>query len=127
MTARAFRLKILEPTEAQILSSVLEYLAWNPRVAWAARINSGAVINPEGQYVPFYRLLKIPKATMPDIIGQLTDGRFFGIECKRHGMYPTPAQNVFLQTVIENRGLARVVSSIEQVAACFEEKSVIES
>jgi hypothetical protein len=120
MTARAFRLKILEPTEAQILSSVLEYLAWNPRVAWVARVNNGAGTNPEGQYVNFNRLYKLPGATLTDIIGQLKTGQFFALETKRHGVNPTSGQLAFLAAVSAAGGIAAVVCSVGDVRALIE-------
>jgi hypothetical protein len=120
MTTRAFRLKILEPTEAQILSSVLEYLAWNPRIAWVARINSGAATNPEGQYVNFNRLYKLPGATLTDIIGQFKTGQIFALETKRHGANPTSGQLAFLAAVSAAGGISAVVRSVEDVRALIE-------
>jgi hypothetical protein len=120
VTTRAFRLKILEPTEAQILSSVLAYLAWNPRIAWVARVNNGAGTNPEGQYVNFNRLYKLPGATLTDIIGQLKTGRLFAIECKRHGADPTSGQLAFLAAVSAAGGISAVVRSVEDVRALIE-------
>jgi hypothetical protein len=120
MTARAFRLKILEPTEAQILSSVLEYLAWNPRVAWAARINNGAGTNALGQYVAFNRLYKLPGATLPDILGQLKNGRLFALETKRQGIHPTSGQLAFLSAVSAAGGISAVVRSVDDVRALIE-------
>jgi hypothetical protein len=117
MSARAFRLKILEPSEAQILGGVLEYLAWNPRVAWVARINNGAGTNPEGQYVNFNRLYKLPGATLPDILGQLKNGRLFALETKRQGVHPTSGQLAFLSAVAAAGGLSAVVRSVEDVRA----------
>jgi hypothetical protein len=120
VTARAFRLKILEPTEAQILSSVLEYLRWNRNVEWVARINSGAATNREGQYVPFNRVYKIPDASLPDLLAQLRTGRLLAIECKRHGANPTSGQLAFLAAVSAAGGISAVVRSVEDVRALIE-------
>ena len=42
--AKAFRLKTLQPTEHQVQTAILRYLAVSPRVAWAERMNNGRLL-----------------------------------------------------------------------------------
>lgn len=76
-------------TESENLSAILTYLSLHPRVAWAARFNSGAVTATHrraGQHNEtrrFVRFNTLPGC--PDILGQLTDGRLLAIEVKRQG------------------------------------------
>ena len=64
----------------------------------------------------FYRLfakgadVKNGKA-VTDIIGMLTDGRFFAIEAKRAGEKPTEEQQWFISLVIAAGGIAGVAET----------------
>jgi len=95
--------------ERDVLSAILDYLPLCPRVAWHSRMNSGGMVNPNGQYVRFaFR-------GCPDIIGQLKDGRFFCIEAKRPGKNATPEQWEFLCKVNRNMGVGFVATSVDDV------------
>ena len=50
---------------------------------------------------------------MPDIMGQMRDGRVLGIEVKKPGEKPTKEQVDFLGTININNGLADWCDSVE--------------
>lgn len=112
------RLKLVrpEPTEADVLATVLEYLALlerTGRLAWYARMNTGAgrLQTPRGpsQWVRF----GFPG--QPDVMGQLPDGRFLALEVKRPSGRVRPEQAEFLAKVERHGGIAAVVRSVEDV------------
>lgn len=96
--------------ESEILFSVLDALNVHPRVAWAARMNTGGATYGE-QYVKF------GFKGLSDIIGQLKDGRFLAIEVKRAGKMPTDAQVEFMGKVARHNGVAFVARSIDDAMA----------
>jgi len=95
--------------ERDVLSAVLEFLPLCKNVAWFARMNVGAMRNETGQYVRF------GFTGCSDIIGQMRDGRFLAIECKRPGKNATPEQWQFLCTVNRNGGVGFVACSVDDV------------
>ena len=95
----------VSPAERDILKAVLAYLAVHPKVAWAARMNTGAI--PVGN-----RLFRAGFVGCSDIIGQMRDGRFLAIEVKREGKRLSDAQYTFLSRVTANDGVALVARSI---------------
>lgn len=111
-------IRLTRPTapESQVLRSVLQLLSLHKAVAWAGRINSGAVfLTGEGgssRYVRFNGM-----AGISDIIGQLVDGRFLAIECKRKGQKPTELQQGFLDQVARHGGVAFCARSADDVVA----------
>lgn len=76
--------------EANVLRAVLSILRLDRRVAWAARMNSGAFVM-ENRYVRF------GARGLPDIIGYTTEGRFLAIECKRAAGKATKNQREFME------------------------------
>lgn len=101
------------PYERDVLSAVLDYLKVCPRVAWFARMNSGGMTDKNGQYVKF------AFTGCSDIIGQLKDGRFLAIECKRPGKNATPDQWQFLCNVNRANGVAFVATSVDDVRSAL--------
>lgn len=103
-------------SEAQVLNSVLAYLRTHPGVAWCRRMNTGMALGAQGQPVRFGFV------GCSDIIGQMQDGRFVGIECKREfGGTVSPEQQSFIDTVRKNNGIAGVVRSIEDAERLLRE------
>jgi hypothetical protein len=98
--------------ERDVLGAILEWLPYCKAVAWFARMNSGAQVVGD-------RYVRFGFKGCPDIIGQLRDGRFLGIEVKRPGAEPTEAQVEFLSKVQRHRGVAFVAHSLEDVQTCF--------
>ncbi|MGI0034336.1 MAG: VRR-NUC domain-containing protein [Nitrososphaera sp.] len=99
-----------DPPESAILYGALKLLAFHPAIAWRMRMNSGAAINPRGQYMRF----GFPGC--PDIIGQFKSGTFFALEIKAPGKKLSTAQAAFLNIVREAHGLAWCVSSLDELA-----------
>lgn len=101
--------------ERDVLAAVLSYLATQPRrVTWFSRMNVGGMHNEAGQFVRF----GFPGCS--DIIGQMADGRFLAIECKRRGKLPTLDQWEFLSKVTRGNGVAIVATSIDDVRRVIE-------
>lgn len=90
-----------------MLAGVLSLLKWHPNVAWAARMNTGAVTLDAARFVRF------GFKGCSDVIGQMKDGRFLAIEVKRPGGKATANQQEFLRKVAANGGVSGVADSIE--------------
>lgn len=73
------------PLEREILADVLSALKRDPRVGFVWRQSSGTF--QEGD-----RFISTGPKGMPDVLGILNGGRFFGIEVKRPGREPDPRQ-----------------------------------
>jgi len=110
---KAFRLKTLQPTEHQTQAAILRYLAISPRVAWAQRMNTGAIKIPAANGRDRFVRFGFPGCS--DIIGQLKDGRFLAIEVKSPVGRATEAQDAFLALVATHGGVAGVVRSVESL------------
>lgn len=110
-----FRLKHLVLSEHQVQTACLQYLAVCPQVAWAERMNSGAVKIP----VPGGkdRFIRYGFPGCADIIGQLKDGRFLAIEVKSRTGRATEAQAAFLKRVATSGGVSGVVRSTGDLQA----------
>lgn len=91
--AKAFRLKTLQPTEHQVQTAILRYLEVSPRVAWARRMNTGAI--------------KIPAANGRD--------RFL-----RFAVRATEAQAAFLALVATHGGVAVLARSLDDLTPFLE-------
>lgn len=110
-----FRIKALAPTEHQTQAAILRYLAISPRVAWAERMNTGAIKIPAANGRD--RFVRFGFPGCPDIIGQLTDGRLLAIEVKSLIGKATAKQSDFLSLVRRHHGVAGIAHSVEDVAA----------
>lgn len=101
-------------SEAQVLNAVLALLRHHPAVSWVRRMNTGAAEFGE-QFVRFGFV------GCSDIIGQLKarhGGRFLAVEVKReHGGVVSEAQQVFLDRVAADGGVAGAVRSADEAAA----------
>lgn len=112
--------------EAVIQRAVLDLLQRHPAVAWIERMNVGA-----GVLVPMFlwerilaghtptkeeaRFIRFAFEGCSDLVGQLKDGRFLGVECKRWDGKLKYEQAVFLDRVIRNKGVGFVAKSPESV------------
>jgi len=108
-----------EPPESDIQDAVLQYLALDARVAWVKRFNTGShvVVSTTKTGKKSRRFIRYAFTGCADILGQLADGRFLAIECKRRTGRLKPAQAAFLETVNRAGGLGIVARCIEDVAA----------
>jgi hypothetical protein len=112
-----YTLKRPEPLEAQVQRAVLQVLSHHPRVAWAARINTG-VFRP-ARKDGSTGFVRAGFKGCSDVIGQLTTGQFLAIEVKRPSGKTTPEQQAFLQQVAAHGGIALVARSADDVIAAL--------
>ncbi|MBP8283312.1 MAG: VRR-NUC domain-containing protein [Chromatiaceae bacterium] len=113
-----FRLKALAPTEHQIQAAILRYLAVSPRVAWAERMNTGAIKIPAPGGKDRFVRFGFPGCS--DILGQLTDGRLLAIEVKSHTGRASEAQAAFLDLVATHGGVAVLARSLDDLTPFLE-------
>lgn len=114
------------PLERDVQSAILTMLRLHPKVAWAYRVNTGAMVVPETEREDENgrkrrtkrRFVRFMFPGCSDIIGQMKDGRFLAIECKRPGARTEAqrfeAQAQFLTLVKASGGVAGMAYSIEQ-------------
>lgn len=96
------------PSERHVLAAVIRALALHPKVAWAHRMNVGAFKDGD-------RFVRFGFRGCSDIMGQMKDGRFLAVECKRPGGKLTEYQLGFLVRVQNNGGVAFVARSVDDV------------
>lgn len=101
-----------EPSEAAILDAIRRVLKIHTKVAWFERMNSGAHVAGEGKD---RRFVRYGFRGCPDIIGQLVDGRFLGIEVKRPSGRVSEDQAAFLARATKHGGVAFVARSVSDV------------
>lgn len=94
--------------EAAALLEVLKALHTHPAVAWAERMNSGAV-RVGGRFIRF------GWPGCPDLLGQLKDGRLLGVEVKAAKGKLRPEQAVFLERIRGAGGVAFVARNCKDV------------
>ena len=117
-TAKPFHLKPVKPTEAQVQDAILRYLAVERRVVWSARMNSGKgkLLRPDGSQT----WIRFGFAGCPDIMGQLTDGRYLAIECKRAGGRVRPEQRAHISLATAHGAVAMIARSVDEVQAALD-------
>lgn len=117
---KPFKLKPLVPSEHQVQTACLQYLAVCPQVAWAERINTGAVKIP----VPGGkdRFVRYGFPGCSDILGMFIDGRLLAIEVKSQTGRVTNEQQKFLNLVAENKGVSLIARSVDDVMAVIEKE-----
>jgi hypothetical protein len=93
--------------EADLVRQCLVLLALRGIFAW--RNNTGAFVLGEGKARRYFRAGTVGA---PDILGVLPCGRLFGVECKRPGRKPTPAQEAFLARLRQAGAVALVIESV---------------
>lgn len=105
-------------TETDLVREILLWCSYEPRVAWAARVNTGAHAIGEGKRRRFVRYGFVGCS---DIIGQMVDGRFLAIEVKMGRNKPTQDQRAFLGNVDRHNGIAILAYSIDDVVDGIEQ------
>lgn len=109
--ARPFKLKMVEPPEAAILSAILQALAYHPGVAFAHRMNSGAYLIDS---LAGRRFIRYGFPGCPDIIGMTKQARAIYIEVKRPSGRVSPDQQRFLELARQHGAAAGVARSVDQ-------------
>jgi hypothetical protein len=102
------------PLERDVLKAVWKLLSHHPKVAWCTRINSGSLMADFGTSGIHPMRLNY-KRGISDLIGQLRDGRFLAVECKREGASLMDHQRDFLNEVRKHHGVAFVARCLEDV------------
>lgn len=117
-----FKLKTTDPMERDIQAAVLKYLAVDRRVGWRHRFNTGAkrFKGTDARGRPTQRFVRFAFVGCSDILGQLIDGRFLAVECKRKGEEPSSEQADFLARVERFGGVAIVARSVDDVKAALD-------
>lgn len=94
------------PLEKQIQRAVLDFLRYKRIFCW--KQHNAGIQKANGRYIP------AGMVGVSDIMGVMPDGRFLAVEIKRPGGKVSPSQQIFLDNVRRNRGLAWVVQSIKE-------------
>lgn len=117
-----FDLTHLVPLERDIQASILRYLAWDNRVAWVRRFNTGAHVidDTKKDGTPTRRQVKYGFPGCADLLGQLVTGQLLAIECKRPGGRKRPEQREFLAQVRAAGGLGFFATSIDEVRVALD-------
>lgn len=101
--------------ESDIQSKIMIALGEHPAVAWVYVTSTGTYKGLKGG-----RPIKIGIPGMPDIIGQMRDGRLLGIEVKKPGDIPRPVQHEFLDMISKNGGVAGWCDCVERAIQIVE-------
>ena len=94
--------------EAAALMEVLKALNAHPAVAWCERQNSGAA--KVGK-----RFIRFGWTGCPDVLGQLKDGRFLGVEVKAAKGRASPEQVAFLERIRGAGGVGFIARDLRDV------------
>ncbi len=94
--------------ESAALVEVLKALRAHPAVVWCERMNSGAARVGN-------RFIRFGFAGCPDVLGQLSDGRFLGVEVKSPTGKLRPEQTIFLQRIRSAGGVAFMARDLRDV------------
>ena len=95
--------------ESVILKSIMEYLRYEPKVAWRMRCNSGTFMDGD-RYIS-----STSQRGLSDIVGMLKGGRCFCIEVKSKTGKVMEHQTEFLELIKSGGGLAGIARSIDDV------------
>ena len=94
--------------EAAALVEVLQLVRAHPLVAWAERMNTGAVMMGN-------RFIRFGWPGCPDVLGQLRDGRVLGVEVKGPTGRLRPEQSAFLEHIRCAGGVAYMARDCRDV------------
>ena len=108
---------MLQASEHDIQTAILDYLARCSKVAFAYRQNTGQT-KYEGDDGKT-RWVRYGWVGCSDILGMLTNGRFLAIECKSRTGRLSPEQAAFLDAVNAGGGLGIVARSVDDVIAAI--------
>jgi hypothetical protein len=103
----------LVPLEKDVQKTILAFLRHHPRIAFAGRFNSGAIVGERLGKKFMYKMNTI--AGFPDLHAMTTDGMPIYFEVKRAGQNASDEQQSFLDLAAKHGAIACVVRSIEDV------------
>lgn len=101
--------------EGDLVKSCLDYLA--AKRIFAFRINTTGVFDPSKQIFRKFTGMK----GVSDILGILPNGKFMSLECKIKPNKPTEDQDLFMDNVTDNGGVALLVYSIDELDSDIQE------
>lgn len=116
---RRLRLTPTEPTEAQVMRSIIERLRRHPNVVMVERMNTGAgrVLRKDGTASQWMRF-GFPGC--PDVVAWLKDGRTAWIEVKRPSGVVREAQAAFIDVCLAHGIPAGIARSMDDAVAIIE-------
>ena len=94
------------PLERQVLKAVYAFLHHHPRVAFVDRRQSGLLQSED-------RMIRVGKPGILDLSGMMKGGRYFEIEVKRPGLFPTELQWKRIYMIRASGGIADTATSVE--------------
>lgn len=109
--------------EGKIQTAIMCALQTHPLVAWAMTMSTGThLLKKRGVIkVGYYcTAFEKQKTGIPDLIGQLKDGRFFGIEVKAPGKRPKPEQFEFIEYSNKFGGVAGWADNVQDALLIIE-------
>lgn len=115
---KPFKLKMIEPTEAVVLSDILaalNQLQALGRVVWYARFNTAAGRLQYGDSRGASQWIKFGFKGCPDVLGQLPGGKLLCIEVKSPSGKVTGDQAAFIEKAGHHGALAFVARSVSDV------------
>jgi hypothetical protein len=122
-SVEAFRLKSIDPSEAQTQAAIIEYLKVCKAVDFFWRQNTGAfaaeTVDSRGKAKR--RFVRFGCKGASDIIGWTADGRVLAIEVKSPNGRPTPEQKEFLRRVNRAGGIGILARSVDDVVAVLKD------
>ena len=93
--------------ESDIQSAIMCALGEHPKVAWLYVTSAGS-FRVKGGY------MTVGIKGMPDVMGQLRDGRLFGVEVKKPKEKPKPEQLEFLDMISRNGGVSGWATCVDE-------------
>ncbi len=94
--------------ESELQKEIKDMLDSHPLVAHCHTTTTGML-----RGIKSNTIIKVGTPGLPDIVGQLKSGVFFGLEIKLPGKKPNEDQLKFIARVNENNGIAGWVDSLE--------------
>jgi hypothetical protein len=116
-TSKPLKLTRPEPTEAEVLASIIVYLTAQQRlgrVVWFSRMNTGAGKLQYGNGTS--QFMRFGFKGCPDILGQLPCGRLLAVEVKRPSGRVSEDQASFISKAANSGAVAFVARSVDDVA-----------
>ena len=95
--------------ESDIQRGIMDYLRIKKIFCW--KNSTVGIHKANGSFIP------AQMTGIADILGILPDGRFLAIEVKRKWNKTTPNQDLFLDNIKKNNGIALVAYSIDDISA----------
>lgn len=103
------------PLEKVIQKQILDYLKLKRIFCW--KNSTVGIKKANGSFIPS------GMTGISDILGLTKEGRFIAIEVKRTGNKTTPSQDIFMENIRKNGGIAVLAYSLDDVIDALEAKN----